>query len=166
MATSMLKIRNAAVVPTKKNVRADIQGLRAFAVLAVIGSHLAGWPTGGFVGVDIFFVISGFIITSLLLRVKEETGTISFAGFYQRRVRRILPAALTVLTATVLAAFAVLPKGRAAETLTDGIWALLFSGNWRFAVGGTDYFQEGQPPSPLQHFWSLGVEEQFYFVWP
>jgi peptidoglycan/LPS O-acetylase OafA/YrhL len=166
MAVSMLKSRASVVAPSKKNLRADIQGLRAFAVLAVIASHLVGWPTGGFVGVDVFFVISGFIITSQLLREKEKTGSISFADFYQRRVRRILPASLTVLVVTVAAAFAFLPRGRAAETLTDSVWALLFSGNWRFAVAGTDYFQEGQPPSPIQHFWSLGVEEQFYFVWP
>jgi peptidoglycan/LPS O-acetylase OafA/YrhL len=167
MALSMLKNRSSLeAAPPKKNLRADIQGLRAFAVLAVIASHLIDWPTGGFVGVDVFFVISGFIITSQLLREKEKTGTISFVEFYQRRVRRILPASLTVLVVTIAAAFAFLPKGRAAETLTDGIWALLFSGNWRFAVAGTDYFQEGQPPSPIQHFWSLGVEEQFYFVWP
>ena len=164
---SMLKIRSSsAAEPKKATLRADIQGLRAFAVLAVIASHLVGWPTGGFVGVDVFFVISGFIITSQLLREKERTGTISFADFYRRRVRRILPASLTVLTLTVAASFAFLPKGRAGETLVDSIWALLFAGNWRFAAGGTDYFQEGQPPSPLQHFWSLGVEEQFYFVWP
>lgn len=167
MAMSMLKIRSSsAIKPKKANLRADIQGLRAFAVLAVIASHLIGWPTGGFVGVDVFFVISGFIITSQLLREKEQTGSISFGDFYQRRVRRILPASLTVLVVTVAAAFAFLPKGRAGEMLTDSIWALLFSGNWRFAVAGTDYFQEGQPPSPIQHFWSLGVEEQFYFVWP
>lgn len=150
----------------KAKFRPDIQGLRAFAVLAVIASHLTGWPTGGFVGVDVFFVISGFLITSLLLREKERTGTISFTDFYKRRVKRILPASLLVLVATVGAAYWFLPKARAEETFVDSIWALLFAGNWRFAVGGTDYFQEGTPPSPLQHFWSLGVEEQFYFVWP
>lgn len=166
MAIAMLNSRRSAVWDPRKNLRQDIQGLRAFAVLAVIASHLVGWPTGGFVGVDVFFVISGFIITNQLLREKETTGTISYSGFYQRRVRRILPASLVVLVATITAAFAFLPKGRAVETLTDGIWAMLFSGNWRFAVAGTDYFQEGQPPSPIQHFWSLGVEEQFYFVWP
>lgn len=163
---SMLKNRSSLAAPPKQNLRADIQGLRAFAVLAVIGSHMTHWPSGGFVGVDVFFVISGFIITSQLLREKEKTGSISFGDFYQRRARRILPASLTVLVATIAASFAFLPKSRAGETLTDGIWALLFSGNWRFAVAGTDYFQEGQPPSSIQHFWSLGVEEQFYFVWP
>ncbi|WP_091469373.1 acyltransferase family protein [Paenarthrobacter nitroguajacolicus] len=166
MALSMLKNRSSLASPSKKNIRKDIQGLRAFAVLAVVASHLVGWPTGGFIGVDVFFVISGFIITSQLLREKESTGSISLPGFYQRRVRRILPASLAAIAVTLLLAFAILPKGRATETLTDGIWAMLFSGNWRFAIAGTDYFQEGQPPSPIQHFWSLGVEEQFYFVWP
>lgn len=166
MALSMLKSQSSLASPPKKNIRKDIQGLRAFAVLAVVASHLIGSPSGGFIGVDVFFVISGFIITSQLLREHESSGRISIPGFYQRRVRRILPASLVAIAVTLAASFAFLPKGRATETLTDGIWALLFSGNWRFAVAGTDYFQEGQPPSPIQHFWSLGVEEQFYFVWP
>jgi peptidoglycan/LPS O-acetylase OafA/YrhL len=162
----MLKSRSSSASPSKKNIRKDIQGLRAFAVLAVVSSHLIGWPSGGFIGVDVFFVISGFIITSQLLREHESSGKISIRGFYERRIRRILPASLVAVAVTLAASFAFLPKGRATETLADGIWALLFSGNWRFAVAGTDYFQEGQPPSPIQHFWSLGVEEQFYFVWP
>lgn len=146
--------------------RADIQGLRALAVVAVILDHLLHWPSGGFVGVDVFFVISGFLITGLLLREHDRTGTISFGGFYRRRVRRIMPAAATVLGATVAVAFALFTTSRAGQTAWDALWAFVFSANWHFASVGTDYFQAGGPVSPLQHFWSLAVEEQFYLVWP
>lgn len=150
--------------PTSK--RHDIQGLRAIAVLFVVADHLAHWPSGGFVGVDVFFVISGFLITGLILREYERTGTISFVGFYKRRLRRIMPAALTVLAVTSAVAYWVFSEARAKETLLDALWSLLFAANWHFSAVGTDYFQAGGPTSPLQHFWSLAVEEQFYFVWP
>lgn len=143
-----------------------MQGLRAVAVLAVIADHLFGWPTGGFVGVDVFFVLSGFLITGILIREYEKSGRISFRDFYARRIRRILPAAMLVLVATVIAAAWLLPRGRALEAMVDAVWAALFAANWRMASVGTDYFQDGLPPSPFQHFWSLSVEEQFYFVWP
>jgi peptidoglycan/LPS O-acetylase OafA/YrhL len=153
-------------MPRKSSHRPDIQGLRAVAVLAVLLDHLFGWPRGGFVGVDIFFVISGFLITGLLLREHERTGTISFRSFYERRVKRILPASVLVLFVTAVAASLLFPVTRALSTLGDALWSFLFMGNWRFAATGTDYFQEGTLPSPLQHYWSLGVEEQFYLVWP
>lgn len=146
--------------------RRDIQGLRAVAVLAVFLDHLAGWPRGGFVGVDIFFVISGFLITGLLLREYERTGSISFRSFYARRVKRILPASVLVLAVTTVLASLLFPLTRTLSTIGDALWALGFAGNWRFAVSGTDYFQEGTLPSPLQHYWSLGVEEQYYLLWP
>lgn len=146
--------------------RLDVQGLRALAVLAVIADHLFHWPSGGFVGVDVFFVISGFLITGLLLREHEITGTISFTGFYERRIKRIMPAALIVLVFTLTASFFLLGRGRITEVFWDAVWALFFGANWRFAAQGTDYFQEGLPPSPVQHYWSLAVEEQFYLVWP
>lgn len=117
-------------------------------------------------GVDIFFVISGFLITGLLLREHERAGRVSFVGFYKRRVKRILPAAVIVLVATVAASFFVFNKTRAWNTAWDGVWALFCGANWRQAFLGTDYFAAGGPVSPLQHYWSLAVEEQFYFVWP
>ncbi|MDI3213825.1 acyltransferase [Arthrobacter sp. AL12] len=167
MATSTLKKRSSMAVGLKKpNLRRDIQGLRALAVLAVIADHLFHWPTGGFVGVDVFFVISGFLITGLLLREHEKTGTISFRSFYERRIKRIMPAALLVLVVTMAASYFLIGRGRIMDTLWDSVWALFFAANWRFAAQGTDYFQEGLPPSPVQHFWSLAVEEQFYVVWP
>lgn len=149
-----------------RELRADIQGLRAFAVVVVILDHLFRWPAGGFVGVDVFFVISGYLITSHMLRELDRTGRLSLSGFYRRRIRRIAPAATLVIVATVAFALLVLPRGRALSIATDGIWAFFFGANWRSMATGTDYFQLGQLPSPLQHFWSLSVEEQFYFVWP
>ncbi|NUL43614.1 acyltransferase [Cellulosimicrobium funkei] len=150
----------------RSSFRPDIQGLRAFAVIAVLLDHLFAWPAGGFLGVDVFFVVSGFLITGLLIREHERTGTISFRAFYGRRIKRILPASFLVLFVTVVASYVVFPETRARSTLLDAIWALFFAGNWRFATNGTDYFQEGTLPSPIQHYWSLGVEEQFYMVWP
>lgn len=136
------------------------------AVVVVILDHLVGWPAGGFVGVDIFFVISGFLITGLLLREHDKSGSISFTGFYRNRVRRIAPAATLVLGVSVLAAALLFNNSRFVSTVQDSIWAFLFAANWNYAAAGTDYFQASGPLSPLQHFWSLAVEEQFYFVWP
>ncbi|SEP22853.1 acyltransferase family protein [Trujillonella endophytica] len=146
--------------------RGDIEGLRAVAVLLVVADHLFAWPAGGFIGVDVFFVISGFLITGLLLREHQRTGRISFADFYRRRVRRILPASLLVLAVTAVASFSLYFATRAEEILGDVGWSVLFAANWRFAVLGTDYLHADGPVSPVQHYWSLAVEEQFYVVWP
>ncbi|MQW75858.1 acyltransferase family protein [Nocardioides sp. dk4132] len=147
--------------------RADVQGLRAIAVLTVIAGHagLAQLP-GGFVGVDVFFVISGFLITQLLLREVARTGRVSLRGFYARRARRILPAATLVTLVTLGASVWLLSALDALEVVKDAAWATIFAANIRFAAVGTDYFARDQLPSPLQHYWSLAVEEQFYLVWP
>ena len=159
--------RQVMVARAKKSgFRPDIQGLRMIAVVAVILDHLIAWPAGGFVGVDIFFVISGFLITGLLLREHEQTGTISFRGFYRRRVKRIIPVAVMVIALVVLAAWFVFNRTRFWGTFWDGFYAMIFTANWHFAAVGTDYFQAESAVSPLQHYWSLSVEEQFYFVWP
>ncbi|MCY7404108.1 MAG: acyltransferase [Cryobacterium sp.] len=149
-----------------RTFRGDIEGLRAVAVIVVILDHLLGWPSGGFIGVDIFFVISGFLITSLLLKEHARTGRISLVDFYRRRIRRILPVSLLVLVVTVAIGFLLLPSARALSTLWDGVFSALFVANWHFAFVGTDYLQATNAVSPLQHYWSLAVEEQFYFVWP
>lgn len=146
--------------------RLDIQGLRAIAVLAVVANHLTGYPGGGFVGVDIFFVISGFVITLGLVRERETAGRVSFKDFYFRRVARILPAGTLAIVVTIIVSYIAFFAERANSVLQDGLWALFFSANWRFALTGTDYWAEDSPISPLQHYWSLGVEEQYYFVWP
>lgn len=158
--------RERAPAAGKTLMRRDIQGLRALAVGVVILDHLLHWPSGGFVGVDMFFVISGFLITGHLVREWERTGTIGFLLFYKRRIKRIMPASLLVLIVTVGTAAALFTPTRAQGILVDGLWSALMSANWRFASAGTDYFQLDGPVSPLQHFWSLAVEEQFYLVWP
>jgi peptidoglycan/LPS O-acetylase OafA/YrhL len=146
--------------------RGDIEGLRGVAVLLVVFGHLTGWPRGGFIGVDVFFVISGFLITGLLVSERERTGRISIRGFYARRARRLLPAGILVLALTDLAAAVLLLPSRAHETFVDSVWAFGFLANVHFAQLGTDYFSLTRAPSAVQHYWSLSVEEQFYLVWP
>jgi peptidoglycan/LPS O-acetylase OafA/YrhL len=121
---------------------------------------------GGYVGVDVFFVLSGFLITSLLLGSAKKHGRISLVEFYGRRARRILPAAVLTLVVTTIVAYELLNYVRARAIAVDSIWAALFAANIHFARIGTDYFAQGQPPSAVQHYWSLAVEEQFYLVWP
>ena len=147
--------------------RPDIEGLRAIAVTLVLLYHAAvpGFG-GGFVGVDVFFVLSGFLITGLLLRELERTGSISLPSFYARRLRRLLPAVALVILVTVVASVVVLSPLRAADVAADGVAASLYASNLRFAIQATDYLQSELAPSPLLHLWSLGVEEQFYLFWP
>ncbi|GIF25148.1 peptidoglycan/LPS O-acetylase OafA/YrhL [Actinoplanes tereljensis] len=147
--------------------RPDIEGLRAVAVIAVVLFH-AGVPGvgGGYIGADVFFVISGFLITSLMMREMATTGELSLLRFWGRRARRILPAATLVLVTVVLAGYHWLGSARGDEIAEDGRWAALFAANFNFAAQGVDFLQSQSAPSPLQHLWSLAVEEQFYLVWP
>ena len=153
--------------PATKEFRPDIEGLRAVAVLAVVLFH-ADMPGvgGGFVGVDVFFVISGFLITGLLWREVSSTGTIRLRNFYGARARRLLPASATVGVAIMVGAAALLPVLRTRSVIWDGIASALYVSNYRFALQGVDYLGATAAPSPFQHYWSLGVEEQFYLVWP
>jgi peptidoglycan/LPS O-acetylase OafA/YrhL len=126
--------------------RDDIQGLRAVAVLLVVLDHAGvGFSKGGYVGVDVFFVLSGFLITGILLSGAGKRGYVSLSNFYVRRARRILPAAALTLIATDLAAYHLLNFVRAREAVSDSIWASFFAANVRFARQGTDYFAQGQP---------------------
>jgi peptidoglycan/LPS O-acetylase OafA/YrhL len=147
--------------------RADIQGLRAVAVGLVVLYH-AGFPwlSGGFVGVDVFFVISGFLITQGLVKELERRGTISLAGFYARRVRRILPAATAALVGVVALTLLLLPQPRWLQVAQDVVSSAVYLVNWELADRAVNYSARDQAASPLQHFWSLAVEEQFYVVWP
>jgi peptidoglycan/LPS O-acetylase OafA/YrhL len=152
--------------PERRSGIPALDGLRAIAVALVLAGH-GGIPGvgGGFIGVDVFFVLSGFLITSLLLDELGRTGRIELTGFWIRRARRLLPA-LVLMVLTVAAARELLPSQALTGLRNDAIAAFLWVANWRFVAQKTDYFTQGAPPSPLQHTWSLGVEEQYYFVWP
>ncbi len=157
----------AGTAPGDRRFRPDVEGLRAVAVLLVVLYHadLPGLP-GGYVGVDVFFVISGFVITGLLLRERATTGRTSLLSFYGRRVRRILPAATVVIVTTVIVTYAALGVVYGNPTAVAARWTAVFLANFHFASIGTDYLASTLPPSPLQNFWSLAVEEQFYLVYP
>jgi peptidoglycan/LPS O-acetylase OafA/YrhL len=147
--------------------RTDLQGLRAVAVLLVALDHAGvSFLKGGYVGVDVFFVLSGFLITGLLLAGASKRGYVSLVDFYARRARRILPAAALTLVVTTVVADQLLNYVRAKQVAWDSFWAGLFAANIHFAHQQTDYFARGQPPSSVLHYWSLAVEEQFYLVWP
>jgi len=151
----------------ERTFRPDVEGLRAVAVLLVVLYHanVPGVPSG-FVGVDVFFVISGFLITSLLLRERFESNSTSIPRFYARRARRILPASSLVVLVTLFATYHWLGFIVGNRVAVDAKWTALFTANIHFAAVGTTYLGSQLPPSPLQHMWSLGVEEQFYLIWP
>ena len=151
----------------RSQFRPDIEGLRAVAVLLVLFFH-ADLPFfgGGFVGVDVFFVVSGFLITGLIVRELRDTGAVALPTFYARRARRLLPAAALVIVVTLLASAILLPPLRLPDVARDAAASALYVPNIRFAVQATDYLQAEFDPSPLLHYWSLGVEEQFYLFWP
>ncbi len=147
--------------------RPDLEGLRGIAILLVLLFHAKVPGTdGGFVGVDVFFVLSGFLITGLLIRERERTGGIDLKAFYIRRVRRILPAATVVLAITMVFAWFLMAPLDLPRVAGDAVASALSVGNIRFAAGATDYFGTDLAPSPVIHYWSLGVEEQFYLLWP
>lgn len=147
--------------------RLDIQGLRAVAVGIVLLYH-AGmpWMPGGFVGVDVFFVISGFLITGGIVKELRRDGKFSLARFYSRRIARILPASVLAVIGTIILTWAMLPQTRWVQVGQDALAGLLYYINWQFAADSVDYLAQGQASSPFQHFWSLAVEEQFYIIWP
>lgn len=144
-----------------------LDGVRAAAVVAVLIFHSApGVLRGGFLGVDAFFVLSGFLITTLLLAERERRGTIRLAAFWGRRARRLLPALILVVAAVAVAAPVMVPPEEFANLRGDAVAALGYVANWHMIYRGGDYFAQTATASPLQHTWSLGIEEQFYLVWP
>jgi peptidoglycan/LPS O-acetylase OafA/YrhL len=160
------RVRHRSDIHRSDIHRSDIQGLRALAAGLVVTYHAGLSPLpGSFVGVDAFFVISGFLITGMLLSEIGRTGTISLTNFYARRLRRLLPAALFVLLVTLVAAKLLLPPLTLTEITRDVMFSAVHLGNFWFAYNGTDYLAD-PTPSLVQHYWSLGVEEQFYLVWP
>lgn len=142
-----------------------LDGLRAVAVAAVVAFHLGELP-GGFLGVDVFFVVSGFLITRLLLAERERTGRVALGAFWGRRFRRLIPALLLVVAAVAVASRAWFPAWRLTDIRNDALGALGYVANWRFVASGQSYFSLGAAPSPLRHMWSLAIEEQFYVIWP
>lgn len=165
----MLREPNSLTVglPPASHHRTDIQGMRAIAVVLVLGYH-AGVPAfaGGYIGVDVFFVISGFLITGLMVREVSVTGEFDVVRFYRRRARRLLPATAVVLASTSALTLLILPATRWESIAADIRSSALYVVNWRFARQSVDYLTSDAAASPLQHFWSLAVEEQFYVVWP
>jgi peptidoglycan/LPS O-acetylase OafA/YrhL len=147
--------------------RIDIQALRAAAVLLVVVFHF--FPTrltGGYVGVDAFLATSGYLITGHLVRELEKNGAVDLPGFWARRARRLLPASFLVLAVVAIGAYCLAPPSTWLATSRDITWATLYSANFLFARNATDYFAQDAAPSPVQHYWSLCVEEQFYLFWP
>ncbi|GGK73633.1 acyltransferase family protein [Ornithinimicrobium pekingense] len=155
------------VPPVPRDFRTDIEGMRAIAVFGVMLWH-AGVPLlpGGFVGVDVFFVVSGFLMTALLLEEARARGRIDLGRFYARRARRLLPAALTALLGTALLTVTLIPRTRWGEIGGDLLASAGYLVNWRLADRAVDYLDLDRAPSPVQHYWSLAVEEQFYVLWP
>ncbi|ESZ37393.1 acyltransferase [Mesorhizobium sp. L2C067A000] len=152
---------------TKLNFRPEIQGLRAIAVCSVAVFHVWPWLVpGGYVGVDVFFVISGFLITGVLLREVDRTGRIDLLAFYIRRARRLLPAAMLVLLLVALATPLWLPSALWRDGTNELVHSAFQLENWRLAAKAIDYLAMTTAPSPVQHYWSLSIEEQFYVVWP
>jgi len=149
-----------------REVVASIQALRAIAVVFVVLNHF--FPArlqGGYIGVDIFFVVSGFLISSHLLK-EIKRGDLNFSRFYLRRARRLLPASLIVLALTCLAVSLSMPSAWQVANLKDAAAAAVYGVNWWFAANAVNYFADSGVSSPVNHYWSLSVEEQFYLVWP
>ncbi len=166
-ATQLLSRNESGTPPGDRAFRPDVQGLRAVAVVAVVLSHAGVHHlVGGYVGVDVFFVVSGFVITGLLLRERATTGGTRILAFYARRCRRILPAATLVVIVTVLFSYRWLGFIRGHQVANDGLASSLFVANFHFIDLGTNYINSKLPPSPLQNYWSLSVEEQFYVLYP
>lgn len=172
-AVTALTTQPATAPPAKRGRRAsrafrpDIQALRALAVTSVLLYHL--WPnrlTGGFVGVDVFFVISGYLITSHLVRERERTGRIALGRFWARRATRLLPASLLVLLVTAVAVIVWVPRSLWQQFLGEITASALYVQNWRLFSDSVDYLAADNQASPVQHFWTLSAEEQFYVLLP
>jgi peptidoglycan/LPS O-acetylase OafA/YrhL len=147
--------------------RPALDGLRTVAVYAVVLFHTGHpWAAGGFLGVDLFFVLSGFLVTGVLLSEIDRTGRLRLGNFYSRRVRRLLPAALVAIVVTCLAFVLVLPVTERVSLVADGQRSLLYVANWHFLSQSGDYFAADADQSPFLHFWSLAIEEQFYLAFP
>src|SRR5580698_11119409 len=176
-ATLVRERPDTAATPTAVTGRhlPALNGLRALAVVGVVAYHLQlGWASGGYLGVDLFFVLSGFLISTLLLEEWNRSGRVDLGAFWARRAKRLLPALFLVVAALALyLIFNGIFGGPGANGLVDlsglrgdAIWTLLYANNWHLIYAHQSYFAQFSTPSPLQHTWSLAIEEQFYLVWP
>src|SRR5262249_28800885 len=142
-----------------------LDGIRAFAVGSVMLYHASqSWALGGFLGVDAFFVLSGFLITTLLITEWGRRGRIDFAGFWARRARRLLPALFLVILGIVVYAAVFAGPDEVERIRSDGFATLGYAANWKFIFAGQSYFAQFTQPSPFHHMWSLAIEEQFYLI--
>lgn len=156
-----------APAPATGEYRPALDGIRAIAVLSVLVYHLeAPWLRGGFLGVDVFFVLSGYLITGLLAAEHAATGRVSLPRFLARRARRLMPALLVLLVAVTVAVKTLRPVTEWLPRAEDLRWALFYGANWHQIANSQDYFAAWESASPLRHLWSIAIEEQFYFVWP
>ncbi|GAB3496677.1 acyltransferase family protein [Amycolatopsis cihanbeyliensis] len=149
--------------PSARRYRPELQGLRALAAVLVVVYHVWFGRISG--GVDVFFLISGFLITGQLVRASERGG-IGFRSMWGRMIKRLFPAALTVLTAIIVAGWLLLPQGRWTQTISEVFASALYVENWRLVADSVDYFAQHNTASVVQHFWSLSIQGQFYLVWP
>jgi peptidoglycan/LPS O-acetylase OafA/YrhL len=157
----------AGTPPHALTYQPALDGLRALAVAAVVAFHLDEQGlTGGFLGVDAFFVLSGFLITTLLVLEFRRHDGIGLLAFWGRRARRLLPALLLLILAVAIFAWIEVPTDELGRLRGDGIAGLFYVANWRFVASGQSYFDLFTSPSPFRHLWSLAIEEQFYLVWP
>ena len=153
--------------PARYAYRPALDGVRAIAVVAVLLYHgRVGWAQGGYLGVDLFFVLSGYLITTLLVTEFSGTSGIALTQFWLRRARRLLPALFVVLVGCALYSVFLVDASQVAKIRGDAIASLLYVANWHFIFSGASYFDQFTLPSPLRHMWSLAIEEQFYLVWP
>lgn len=144
-----------------------LDGLRAVAVLSVVGYHYGMFGlSGGFLGVDLFFVLSGFLITSLLIAEADSTGRVNLKAFWVRRFKRLMPAAIVTITAVAVWAAFEVDAMQLSSIRADLLATLGYVANWRFIYSGQSYFEQFSLASPVRHAWSLAIEEQFYVVWP
>lgn len=158
---------SSAINKAKTDIRLDIQALRAIAVIGVLIYHInPSWLSGGLIGVDVFFVLSGYLISAHLISELQKKGKIDFASFWARRVKRLLPASMTVLLVSLVGVLLLIPDSLKNVFYRDIIGATFYVANWIFAGDSSDYFAADNAASPVLHFWSLGVEEQFYLFWP
>ncbi|MCB1262744.1 MAG: acyltransferase, partial [Acidimicrobiales bacterium] len=153
--------------PGRMPYRPALDGIRAVAVAAVVLYHAGvSWLPGGFLGVDVFFVLSGYLITELFLRERSTTGQLSLTSFWARRGRRLLPALYAMVLVSGIYTRFVADRGQRGEIRGDGIATMFYVANWWYAFADRSYFSAFGPPSPLRHTWSLSIEEQFYLVYP